>query len=77
MDLDGKEENAIRLSYNNTADNLYPKFTSDSKKVIFQSNRDGNIELYMVDINSPKIQERLTIEPGVDHIHPSIFKGKY
>src|SRR6185295_2345801 len=49
---------------------IYPDYeiytaTPDGKKIIFTSERDGDLELYSMDINGKNIK-RLTNEPGYD-----------
>jgi TolB protein len=44
---------------------LYPGWSADSRKLVFSSDRDGNLELYMLDLETQHT-ERLTFHPGSD-----------
>ena len=47
------------------ADDRDPAYSPDGRKVVFESNRDGNWELYLLDLKSSKIQ-RLTDNSASD-----------
>ena len=57
----------------NKSDNRYSSYSPDGKKIIFESNRDGNWEIYFMDSNGSN-QERLTVNKNSDRRpswHPS------
>ncbi|MFC1800686.1 DPP IV N-terminal domain-containing protein [Nanoarchaeota archaeon] len=56
------------LTKNKSADE-FPAFSPDGKKIAFSSNRDGNYEIYTMDVHGSKL-ERLTNSSG-DDICPS------
>lgn len=60
--LDGSEDgsgaNLINLSNSNATDSRPSRFPNDSQ-IVFQSDRDGNVELYLGDVEG-KTQTRLT-----------------
>lgn len=45
--------------------NSHPEFSPDEKKIAFTTNRDGNVEIYVVDINGENLK-RLTYHKEVD-----------
>lgn len=66
MDADGK--NQIKLTATN--EDRYPAWSPDGKKIAFMSNRDGNYEIYILNIESvikdidDKEQKNLTNKEG-------------
>ena len=53
---------------------LYDLNHGDTKridKIIFSSNRDGNFELYTMDLNGKNLQ-RITYTPDIDETEPTI-----
>jgi len=45
--------------------NQAPDWSPDGKRILFQSNRDGNVEIYVMDADGGN-QTRLTHHPGRD-----------
>jgi TolB protein len=43
-----------------------PAWSPDGTKIVFQSNRDGNWEIYVMDADGSN-QQRLTINPAGDY----------
>ena len=62
MNADGT--NQTRLT-NNSASDTYPAFSPDSSQIAFDSNRDGNDEIYVMKADGTG-QTRLTNAAGVD-----------
>ncbi|MEK6283140.1 MAG: SBBP repeat-containing protein [Acidobacteriota bacterium] len=62
MDSDGS--NQIRLT-NNAAYDDQPKWSSNTSKIAFMSNRDGNFEIYSMNADGTN-QTRLTNSPAAD-----------
>ena len=51
---------------NNSADDWNPKYYSYNNKIIFQSLRDGNWEIYTMELNGTE-QTNLTNHPRTDY----------
>jgi Tol biopolymer transport system component len=66
MNADGT--NVRRLTENAATDTM-PSFSPDGKQIAFVSTRDGNHEIYIMDIEKPGEPRRLTQSPGFD-THP-------
>ena len=49
-----------------------PAYSPDGKTIVFMSDRDGDIEIYRVDVDGPHLQ-RLTHAPGRD-AHPAFSR---
>jgi Tol biopolymer transport system component len=56
---------------NNTAEDGEPDWSPDGSRIVFESNRDGNFEIYIMDIAGNN-QQRLTDHPSRD-IMPSWY----
>jgi TolB protein len=63
MNQEGK--NMANLS-KNSADDWAPKYYSDNRKIVFQSHRDGNWEIYMMKLDGTG-QTNLTNHPRTDY----------
>jgi len=59
--LDGKPINLTQ----NPAPDSYPRWSPDGRRIAFVSERDGDEEIYIMDIKTRKV-ERLTHHPGGD-----------
>ncbi len=55
MDVDGSNQVGLTVSSSESE----PKFSPDGSKIVFTSNRDGNLEIYVMDANGDN-QTRLT-----------------
>jgi serine/threonine protein kinase len=53
-----------------TTFDLYPAWSPDSTWILFESNRDGNLEIYIMDIDG-KNQTNLTQSPGSAEMQPA------
>ncbi len=53
------------LLTNNVFDDRYPSYSKDGKTIVFESNRDGNWEIYLMDSNGEN-QTRLTFNNAND-----------
>jgi len=62
MNADGN--NQVRLT-NNAADDYSPVWSPDSGKIAFASNRDGNVEIYVMNADGNS-QVRLTNNTVID-----------
>ena len=62
MDANGKN---LRRLTNNRVDDGSPSWSSDGKRIVFSSNRDGNHEIYVMD-NDGGNQQKLTNNPHLD-----------
>ncbi|MFH1961610.1 MAG: carboxypeptidase regulatory-like domain-containing protein, partial [bacterium] len=49
------------------AQDLDPCLSSDGKRLVFTSNRDGNDEVYIMDVEGTRSVKRLTNDPNRDH----------
>ena len=54
----------LRLS-DSAADDRAPVYSPDGSQVLFDSTRDGNTELYVLDVRT-SVETRLTFDPGED-----------
>jgi Tol biopolymer transport system component len=61
MGSDGSNPVAVATS----VDNLYPAWSHDSRRLTFASSRDGNWEIYQLDLANGQLT-RLTDNPAVD-----------
>ncbi|HIE29862.1 TPA: hypothetical protein EYP66_21540, partial [Candidatus Poribacteria bacterium] len=68
MDASGKNQHNLT---NNPAEDWFPSWSSDGRKITFDSNRDGSRDIYVMDA-SGKNQHNLTKNPGYD-IFPDWF----
>jgi TolB protein len=66
MKLDGS--NPIRLT-NNPAIDSNPQWSSDGKTIFFQSNRDGNYEIFRINIDGSGFLQ-LTSNEADDFLSP-------
>ncbi len=62
MNADGSD--VVQLTYN-SADDEYPVWSPDGKRIAFKSNRDGNFEIYVMNADGSN-QQRLTEHPSND-----------
>lgn len=60
---------AITRITNNTEDDDWPAYAPDGKKLVFESGRDGNSQIYVMDIDGKNLQ-RLSNNHFTEH-HPS------
>ena len=56
----------IKNISNNLADDWNPKYYLDNNKIVFQSLRDGNWEIYIMKLDGTR-QINLTTHPGSDY----------
>jgi len=54
MDADGKNRNAL---ISGQAINLAPDWSPDGKFIVFQSNRSGNFDIWIMDIATKKLTQ--------------------
>ena len=52
---------------NNMSDDVRPTFTSNGDKIVFESWRDGNCEIYIMNSDGSQ-QINLTENPGWDYL---------
>ncbi|HEY0170521.1 MAG TPA: chitobiase/beta-hexosaminidase C-terminal domain-containing protein, partial [Pyrinomonadaceae bacterium] len=45
---------------------MRPRFSPDGKKIVFQSSRDGQAEIYLVTVDGTGVLLRLTVNPAAD-----------
>jgi Tol biopolymer transport system component len=57
--------NQIRLTHNPAWDSL-PTWSPDGTKIAFASNKDGNLEIYIMNVVNGSEQTRLTNKPAID-----------
>ena len=69
LDGDGNGDNLTRLT-TNAAEDAEPAFSPDGTKVVFQSNRDGNSEIYAISADGTGTPANLTNSPVVGERHP-------
>jgi len=60
----------INLNSNSTANNIFPRYTPDSKHIIFSSNREGNNSIYIMKDDGTDVK-RLTFD-GIFDTTPSV-----
>ena len=70
LSIDGKN---LKNLTNNPGDDWNPRFYPDGNKIIFQSNRDGNWEIYLMERNGNG-QKNLTNHPSTDYSYTIITK---
>ncbi len=63
MNSDGSEPR--NLSADHTGNDSYPSFSPDGKQIAFNSDRDGNDEIYLLELASGVVT-RITYRPGHD-----------
>ena len=56
---------ASRLT-NHNGGNYYGRFSPDGTKIIYQSDRSGNMEIWMIDLNENNLEINLTDHPSID-----------
>jgi Tol biopolymer transport system component len=56
--------NATRLTNNNT-DDRFPRVSPDGSRIAFTANRDGNAEIYLMNVDGGQ-QQRITNSNGAD-----------
>lgn len=61
----GTELEARNLT-NNPASDGRPRYSPDGRKIVFESNRDGSVELYIMDADGGNVR-RLTFSPARGH----------
>jgi Tol biopolymer transport system component len=54
----------------NTTFDSYPAWSPDSAWILFQSNRDTNLEIYIMDIDGQN-QTNLTLSPDSQEMQPA------
>ena len=57
------------------ANDMFPRFSSDGRQIIFTSDRDGDPEIYVMDADGSN-PKRLTHEPGRD-AHPYFSRASF
>ena len=60
-----RRKNSQNLS-NNNGNDWNPRFDSNSRKIVFQSDRDGNWEIYSMNLNGSN-QLNITNHPSTDY----------
>lgn len=65
------ETKELRQLTNTDACDRDPEWFPTGDKIIFSSNRDGNFELYTMDLNGKNLQ-RITYTPDIDEIEPTV-----
>ncbi len=70
MDSDGSNQ---QLLLDNNARNLYPSWSPDGNKIAFASNKAGNWDIWIIDLN-PKIDAVIDIDPNTLNLKS---KGKW
>jgi len=65
------ETKELRQLTNTDACDRDPEWFPTGDKIIFSSNRDGNFELYTMDLNGKNLQ-RITYTPDIDETEPTI-----
>lgn len=63
-----EKTNSVRLT-NNPASDIEPAISPNGKRVAFSSDREGNYDLYLLDINSMEL-EQITFSEGFDNTDP-------
>ena len=63
--MNNEGNNLVNLSNNSAAD-WNPRYYPDNRKIVFQSLRDGNWEIYMMNLNGSG-QTNLTNHPRTDY----------
>ena len=71
IDNDGNGDNLVRLT-NHPATDLRPTFSPDRTRIVFESYRDGNYEIYTMLVAAPEDNitnppQRLTSNPATDY----------
>ncbi len=54
----------VNLTNKPTNNDTAPAWSPDGSKIAFHSNRDGNWEIYYLDVSNPTLQYNLTNKPG-------------
>ena len=65
MNADGSGQTNL---FNSLGNDVGPEWSPDGNKIVFLSQRDGNIEIYVMNADSTE-QTRLTYELGSDGFH--------
>ena len=60
--------NITKLTNNNATD-LHPEVSADGKQIVFMSNRDGNFEIYVMNIDGSKILFQSEDKHGEKHVY--------
>jgi len=71
--LEVKNQPRVNLLSNKLAGDRYPRYSLDGDKMMYQSFRDGNSELFMADADFRK-SKRLTFN-DIDESHPVLFQN--
>ena len=61
MEADGSDQTQLT----NTCCNGFPEWSKDGRQIYFQSTRDGNLEIYVIDLDGLS-ETRLTFHPASD-----------
>jgi TolB protein len=72
MDPDGG--NVVQLTHNDTANDTGPAISGDGQHIVFNSDRDGNVEIYSMNPDGSS-QTRLTNNPASDQEPQFNFDG--
>jgi len=62
LQIDSAKEERLTFS---TRDNFHARFSPDGKKIVYQSNRTGNDEIWLLDVET-KAERPLTNHPAID-----------
>ncbi len=56
---------AVNLTADSNANEAFPDFSPDGRRIVFRSGRDGNSEIYLMDADGSSVR-RLTKDPATD-----------
>ena len=65
---------AMNLTTKSDANDAWPDFSSDARRIVFRSGRDGDFDIYLMDANGGNVR-RLTDDPGRDTMPAFSPKG--